>query len=871
MGIRRYFRRRDEDAELAREIEAHVAMEAEENMARGMDPVEARRRALVKFGSAGIVREDVWEWNTVGVIDDLWRDLRYVMRTLRRAPGFALAVIIVMALGIGAVTAMFTVVRSVLLRPLPFRDPDRLVRLYEQSADGKFPYNEVAGGIFQEWKKQSHGFSDLALVVPWPTYNLSGTTGQLPETVRAAQVSWTLFPTLGVEPALGRAFTPKDDQASANATAILSWGLWKRRFGSDPAIVGQTIRLDAQPYSVIGVMPQWFGYPEQAVQLWTPVTHERSPENMQTLDSHMFVAVGRLKPEVSTAQEAAELSVIVRRLHDEHRDDPFISSGAAMRSLLDDIVGDSKTPLYVLLAATGCVLLIACLNVANLLVARAATRSRELAIRTALGGSRSRLLGEQLTESLVLSAVGGVAGLFVASALVQWLVRTVDDTTRAIQMDGVVVGFTAGLVLLCAVIAGVIAATSRGGESLAKSLRESSRSHSAGQGRTRLRQWLLSLEIGLTVVLLIAAGLLLKSYARMRTSDLGCLTSNVLTMRFGLPEAEYSKPAQRVSFFATVLGRVRGIPGVEAAGFASVVPGQGYAEDKGFAIAEHPPLPAGQIQYAIVRWCDPGFFTAMGIPVLRGANFDERQQLDRATKVIINRSFARQYFGEEDPIGKHLLTFGQKSHEIIGIVGDTRHLVAKAAEPMMYFPLYSGVESGGTLVIRSREDVTRLALPVQQVVQDLDRELPLSDVLTMDQLIGRSTLDASLNAELTLGFAMLSLLLASIGLYGVLSYLVAQRTGEIGVRMALGAQPGGVLTLTLWDGLRPAVLGLVFGLAGGAVAARLIQSMLYGVKPIDASVFLGVTVILLGVAGAACLLPAWRASRLDPVRALRME
>jgi len=873
MGWRRYFRRRDEDAELAREIEAHIAHEIDENVGRGMTAKEARRRALVKFGSARNVREDVWRWNTIGALDDLWRDLRYVLRTLRRAPGFAVAVILVMALGIGSVTAMFTIVRSVLLKPLPFKEPERLVRLYEHSADDKFPYNDSAGGVFEEWKKQSHSFSDLALLWSSPEYNLSSAGGQLPESVRAAECSWNLLPTLGVEPALGRRFTESDDQLSANATVILSWGLWKRRFASDPSILNQTIHLDAKPYIVIGVMPPWFTYPDQAVQLWTPIRHEQPARRWQSLDSHMFAAIGRLKPGASETQGRAEVSLIVRRLHDEHLDNPFISDAANSRPLLEDLVGEIKTPLYVLLAATGCVLLIACLNVANLLVARAAAQRKEMAIRTALGGSRWRLLVEHLTESLVLSAGGGAAGLLLCYAVIQWLVSTRQDMSRAeaILIDGGVVAFTVGLIFLCAIFAGLISSVSATDDKILSSLREASRSHTAGRARVGLRRWLLSLEVGLTVVLLIAAGLLVKSYERMRASHLGCITNNVLTMGFGLPEAQYTQPAQRVSFFETLLARVRNLPGVEGAGLVTGVPGQGYIEDNGFAIVEHPPLPQGQINDAMVRWADPGYFTAIGIPVLRGQAFDPNQRLDRAMKVIVSDLFVRQYFPGEDPLGKHLLTLGQKSYEIVGVVGDTRFLIAKPAEPTMYFPLYSGSENGATLAVRSSMDVSQLALPIQRIVQELDRELPVAHVLTMDQLVGKSTVDASFDATLLLAFAVLSLVLASVGLYGVLSYLVAQRTSEIGLRMALGALPGEVLRLTLKDGMRPAILGLAFGLAGGAGAVRLIRDLLYGVQPLDAGVFVSVAAILLAVAMAACVLPAWRASRLDPVRALRIE
>ena len=465
------------------------------------------------------------------------------------------------------------------------------------------------------------------------------------------------------------------------------------------------------------------------------------------------------------------------------------------------------------------------------------------------------------------------AGLLLAYLVIQWLVSTPRDMSRAeaIHIDAVVVAFALGLILLSAAFAGLISSVSATDDRVLSSLRESSRSHSAGRGQANLRKMLLSLEVALTVVLLITTGLLLKSYERLRSSNLGCIVNNVLTLHFSLPEAQYTQPAQRLNFFETLLARVRELPGVQAAGLVTGVPGEGYYGDNGFAIAEHPPLALGQIQYAMVRWCDPGYFSALGIPVLRGEGFDRNQRLDRARKVMVSDSFARQFLPDEDPIGKHLLTLGRKSYEIVGVVGDTRFLIAKPAQPMMYFPLYAGSENGGTLAVRSSRDVTPLALPIQQVVQQLDPDLPVSSVLTMDQIIGKSTLDASFDATLLLVFAVVSLVLASVGLYGVLSYLVAQRTGEIGVRIALGAQRGEVLRLTLVDGLRPASFGLVLGLSGGAAAAKMIRDLLYGVQPLDVSVFVVVAVLLLGVACAACVLPAWRASRLDPVRALRME
>jgi putative ABC transport system permease protein len=869
------FRKPRRDAEFAAELESHLQLHIEDNLRAGMTPEAARRDALIKLGGVEQAKECFRDRRGLPMVEAIFQDLRFALRMLLKSPGSTSAVVIALALGIGASTAMFTVVRSVLLRPLPFKDPERLIHLYENS--DKFEYNQNAGGIFAAWRKESHDFSDLALYSSGAEYNLSGTSGQLPEKVRATECTWNLFRALGVEPAVGRGFAEDDDLPSANGTTVLSWALWKRRFGGDPSILNQAIRLDAKSYTVIGIMPAWFTFPELRTQLWAPVYHEESAQEMQALDSHDFEAVGRVKPGVTAPQATAELSVIVRRLHDQHLDDPFISTGASSFPLLEALVGDIKTSLYVLLAATLCVLLIACLNVASLLVARGTARRKELAIRSALGGSRWRLLGEHLTESFLLSAAGGVVGLWMAYGALRWFVATRPDISRVetIHMDPVVGVFVIGLILLCALLAGVTSSASIDGNQVLSTLQESSRSHSAGLGRVRLRKWLLSLEVGLTVMLLIGAGLLLKSYGQLRSSKLGCVTDNVLTMRFSLPEAKYSQPVQRVSFFENLLEQVRAVPGIRAAGLVRAVPGAGYEGDGGFAIAEHPPLLQGQHQLAMVRWADPQYFAALGIPFLRGQTFDANARLDGPLEVIITDLFARQYFPGEDPIGKHLLTIGRRSFQIFGVVGDTRFQIAEAPRPMMYFSIYSAVYGNvppeAMLAVRSDRDVTSFALPIQKIVQQIDSELAVSDVLTMNQVIGKSTVDASFDTALLLGFAVLSLLLASVGLFGVLSYIVGQRTPEIGIRLALGAQRSELLRLTLIDGLKPAGAGLVLGLAGAAAATRMIGSLLYGVPPVDGTVFAAVAILLLGVASFACLLPAWRASRVDPITALRYE
>ena len=861
------------DADLERELRSDLELEEEERREGGVSEEEARQAALRAFGNPTLIREQtlaVWSWNW---LESLARDLCFSLRTLRRSPGFAVIAVVVMALGIGANVALFTVVRGVLLKPLPFHDPDRLVMLYEAGLheDDTAGFNAVSGGMYAEWKEQNRSYSGLALA-QGIRVGLSGSGGQLPEKLYSALISWDLLRTLGVQPALGRDFAQSDDNPAANGTVLLSWGLWKRRFGGDPAILNTTIDLDAIRYTVIGVMPAWFDFPDPSTQLWTPVYHDKPEDTMTSFSNHLFRVVGRLKPGVSASQGAADLSIISQRIHNAHLNEPFVFRSARSRPLLDHIVGEIKKPLYVLLEATCCLLLIACLNVANLLVARAEARRNELAIRTALGGGWLRLMRERMTECLMLSAAAGALGLVLAFAALAWLTHTRHDMSRveSIHIDAVVAGFTVGVIVLCALFSGLISAFSTSDKRILSALHEGSRSVAGAGSRAPLRKLLLTLEVGLTVILLIGAGLLLKSYERLRSADMGCITQNVITMHLGLPDARYSTPASRANFYDTLLQRVRALPGVDAAAFASVVPGQGYAMDWTFSIVEHPPLPQGSGLAALGRWADPKYFGAMGIPIVAGRTFDGGKRLDAAHEVIISESLAKQYFLREDPLDKHLRIRG-KDAVIVGIVGDTRHAIGEAPRPVQYLPLDAGVETVGTLVIRSSHDPEQFALPVERIISEMDPDLPVSDVLTMNQLLGKSTLDQSFHTTLLVAFATLSLILAAVGLFGVMSYVAAQRTNEIGIRIALGAKREHVMRKMLLDGMLPAVVGLGVGLVASLEASRLMRDLLYEIKPLDPEVFAAVAATLLAAAALACIVPAWRASRLDPMQALRVE
>ena len=873
MRLQMLMHRGREAKRLEAELQDHLEHQIAENLAAGMGAEEARQAALRSFGNPTLLREQAresWSWNWM---EALVRDARIGTRTLLRTPGFALTAILVMALGIGANVALFTLVRSVLLRPLPFENQNQLVEVFEARSDGSYQDNIVAGGSFARWREQSKSFSSLA-IKKWIEYDLAGAGNQLPEVVGAEMASWNMLPLLGVKPALGRFFTAAEDQPGANATVVLTWGLWKRRYGGDPGIVGRTVLIDAKAYTVVGILPAWFRWPDAKVQLWTPLYHERSPKLMQMFDAHNFDVVGRLRPGVTIAQAGGELNAVQREIRREHPNGP-VSDAVNLRPLVDAETYEVKTGLYALLGATLCLLLIACLNIANLLVARAASRSKETAIRTALGGSRIRLIREQVTESTLLSCASGLLGLVFADGLVRWLISTREDIPRAdaIHMDGVVMLFALAAIAGCGLLAGLIPALTSRDTRVLTALQEQGRSHSGGRGRARLRQTLLALEVGLTVVLLIGAGLLLRSYQQLRSVNMGFATHNVLTMRMNLPKGSYSTDAQRVSFFEQLLERVRAVPGIAGAGLTTNIPGEGRDWDDVFTIHEHPPLPQGQVLDALTRFVDPGYFAAMEIPVLEGQGLDASDRLSAADAVVVNQELVKEDFPNEDPIGRHIdgdVNFPGKSLRIVGVVGNTRDDLAHDPWPVIYYPLYSG-QRGVSLVVRTRGPAAMFALPVQKVIASLDRNLPVAHVLTMEQVIGESTVDARFDATLLLAFAVLSLLLAMVGLFGVLSFLVAQRTTEIGVRIALGSPRDRIVRLMLGDGLRPALWGLVLGLAASVGVTRLITSLLFGTQPLDPMVFVVVSVTLLLVAAVACLLPAWRASRLDPIVALRSE
>ncbi|HTX40028.1 MAG TPA: ABC transporter permease [Bryobacteraceae bacterium] len=868
------------DADLERELQSDLELEEEEQRERGLPADEAHYAARRAFGNPTVIREQtraLWSWNRM---ERLLRDLRISARTLLRSPGYSAIAVLVMALCIGAATSLFTVVRSVLLRPLPFRDPSRLVMVYEHFRDPSmnalgFNYNAVAPADYYDWRSQTHGFADMAASRYWQ-FNLTGTHGELPEIVEARGGSWNLFPLLGVRAAIGRTFTASEDRPGSDAV-LLTWNLFERRFGANPSIVGRQIHLDGQPLTVVGVLPKWFTWPDAGVQIWVPFAAEMPPEILAHHDFHFVQVIARLQPHVSLKSALSQVEAVQYRLHMQNLNAP-VAEDVASKTLIQALAQDVEKPLIVLLCAAGCMLLIGCLNVANLMVARSAARQRETAVRSALGAPRGALIRERLMETLLIAVTGGAAGVLLSLGATHWLVSTWKDlpSAQGIHVDGVVLAFACGLVVAATLLAGLLPAISSTGRSAMAALQASPRTAAGSHARTALRRTLLTVEIAATVVLLIGAGLLLKSFWRLRSTGMGCTTENVLTMQYSLPARQYDTPAKMNAFNETLLARVRALPGVRAAALGTVVPGAGHGGDNIFTIPSHPPTaPGAALPDALTRLASPGYFKALQIPLLSGRFFTSADREGQPNVAIISRQLARQYFPGENPLGRHVTipAFGNTDYRIVGVVGDTLYQVGQPSLPILYGSvLQTGTQLGAvTLVVRTASDPLAFAVPVQKIIAQLDSQLPVSRVFTLEQIVGKSLGNESLSASLVLAFALLSLLLASVGLYGVLSYLTTQRTSEIGVRLALGAPRDQVVRLMVSTGLRPALYGLGLGLAASLGVVRLIASMLYGTKPLDPAVFAGVAAVLLAVAALACLIPAWRASRIDPMQALRIE
>jgi len=800
----------------------------------------------------------------------LWQDLRYSSRSLAQNPALAATCFVVLALGIGANTTIFSAVKAVLLDPPPYRDPARLMELYEAGVFKGDVHDEPAPANFYDWQREGGSFQEIA-AYGGTAGNLAGVGGQLPEYIQGVFCSWNLFRTLGVPAALGRVFLASDDTPKANRTIILTDGLWKRRFGGDPGIVGRTLRFDAQLYTIIGVMPRSFEFPSATTEFWAPMQITLPPAELQTREDHRLSVIARLKPGVSIARAAAELSGIQAQI--AHGFAGQTGTSVEVYTLESQAVDHQlRKSVYVVWMAVGCVLLIACVNVANLLLTRSTARRREIAIRNALGATRSRIVRLFLIESLILSVLGAGAGILIAEWLTRFLAEIGTSLPRAsaIHLNWPTLLFAAGLAAVAGVAAGALPAASASGLDLNQAMRETSRTTSGSVRQMWYRNGLVSGEIALSFLLLIGAGLLLKSFVVLESVDVGFDTRNLLTMWITLPLAQYPTDAKAVVFFEQLLVRVRAVPGVQSAGLVSWLPVAGQYMNTDLKIDRRPAPPRGQTNLVIPRTADPGYFQAVGIPVERGRLFEPQERLEKADKAIVSQSLVRKYFANEDPIGRYV-SFWDRRWQIIGIVGDTRKNLDEAPEPMIYVPISSGELNFAALVVRAKGDPLALAVPIEREIARLDPNLAASGVRTMDQLIAKRVANQHFILVLLMSFAGLAVLLAAVGLYGVISYSTAQRTSEFGVRLALGAQPRDLMRSVLRQGLTPALIGMAMGLLAAIAAARFLQSLLFEVKPFDPAVFAAVGFGILVVSFAGSLVPALRTTAIDPAQALRAE
>ncbi len=813
----------------------------------------------------------------------LQQDLRFGIRQMIKAPGFALATILTIALGIGTTTSIFSLVNAVLLRPLPFVDPDRLVvagPVNDRRPEAATSVNSSSYPDFFDWRAQNHSFSTLAECRD-NTFTLTGAAE--PKHLDGQVVSADFFKVLGVEPALGRGIG-MDDEKVGTHVAVLSHELWRSTFNSDPAIIGRGITIDDKSYTVIGVMPQGFEFPIQtpAPQLWTsladdaydptgdkPVTAQRG--------AHMLGLVGRLKPGVSMDQATADLGVIARNLAAQYQDSNKHYNSAKIVTLLDYTVGDTRSALRMLFAAVVMMLLVACANVAGLLLARASRRRSEIAIRSAMGASRAQIVRQFLAESVLLSMIGGVLGIFLAVLLLHGVLRVLpSDLPRAasITIDSTVLAFSLAVSLVTGLLFGVLPALRTARVDPSTALRDGTRTATTGRGQHRLHNALVIAQTAVGLVLLIGAGLLIRSFVRVLQVDPGFDRRNVLTASLSLPDNRYPRDKQ-IEFYQDILPRLRSLPGVVSVSAGWPLPLASSGISITFDIEEHP-VTESERNISRVSIAEPGYFQTLRIPLIRGREFLDTDTTKSKAVVVVNQAFANKYFPGEDPIGKRInpgLDDGvvtDVKREIVGIVGNVKvgHLTRDLV-PEMYLPFSQSVVVSPKLVIRTAADPVSLISAVRGQVAQIDKNLPLYEVRTMDDVFSRSAAQQRFQALLVSAFAVISLLLSAIGLYGLLSYLVAQRTLEIGVRMALGAPRQSVLAMVLRRGMVLAAIGVALGVVASLALTNFLKGMLFGVSPLDAMTFVIVSAVLLLVCFLASSGPAYRAARLDPVKTLR--
>jgi putative ABC transport system permease protein len=812
-------------------------------------------------------------------METLWQDVRFGVRMLLKKPVFTAIAVLALALGAGANTAIFSVVNGVLLRPLPYKDPDKLVRLGEWSK--QVPSMSISYPNFKDWRERNRVFEGLA-ATQFDSYNLTG--GDEPERLQGRNVSYNFFDVLGVVPAVGRSFRSDEDRAGAPRVTVLSHGLWQRRFGGDRKIVGKSVALNGESYTVVGVLPQDYRFGTQT-DVFVPVGLNEDGENMRPRDNHPGIyAVARLKDGVTFGQAQEEMKTIAAQLAEEYPKENAGNS-VSLTPLSEYFVGDVRTYLLMLLAAVGCVLLIACANVANLLLARAASRSREIAVRRAMGASRFRIIRQLLTESIMLALAGGVVGLLLAMWGVDVLRRASLDllpTTADIGLDRTVLFFTFGISILTGVLFGLAPALQASKPDLSESLKEGGRSGAEGGARNRVRSLLVVAEVAISIMLLVGSGLLVRSFMLLRETNTGFREEKLLTLQLSYRVGK-EEGRKAVNFFRAVEEKVRALPGVQSAAVSNGVPLLGSSETS-FQIKGRPPAEPGKRPMTVSFLTTPGHLDALGIRLLRGRFIDEHDTLGSQPVTVIDEEFARLYFNGENPVGQYLE--GDRENNmpdslIVGVVGHVKNYGldspgpvqaqmyrARAQVPEKFQPL---IATRVSLLVRTFSEPEALTGAVRRAVQEVDPNQPVYNVQTMEQVVSDSIASQRLSMMLLIIFAAVAVVLAAVGIYGVMSYAVAQRTHEIGVRMALGAQGGDVLRMVVRQGMLLVLIGVGVGLLLAAALTRLMSGLLYGVSATDPLTFTGVPLLLFVVALLACLVPARRATKVDPMEALRYE
>jgi putative ABC transport system permease protein len=810
-------------------------------------------------------------------METLWQDLRQGARSLFKQPTFTIVAVITLALGVGANTAIFSVVHAVLLQSLPYQDAHRLVMVWETRRSNPSGQNVINMGNFFDWKGQNRVFEDMA-AFGGSSVNLTG-DGE-PEKIPSQIATTNLFNVLGVNPIMGRTFAPEEGKPGQPGVAVISFGLWQRRFGGDPRIIGRKLNLSGAETTVIGVMPAGFNWHVNAssittkmAEIWLPWQIE---EQNRPRRGRGAMAVARIKAAVSLEQAQSEMSAVHDRIARQY---PEFNANWTVNlvPLRAQFAGKIRLALLTLLGAVGMVLLIACANVANLLLARASGRQREVAVRAALGAGRGRIIRQLLTESLLLAGLGGLAGLTLAWWGTDLLVSLAPPdllNLPQVKLNAAVLGFTLGISLLTGVIFGLAPAFEATRINLSESLKEGGKS-AGGHRAQRLRNSLVVLEVALALVLLIGAGLLIRSFGRLQGVDPGFDAQNVLTMGVSLPMSKYDNDQKRVNFFRQAIAEMRALPGVESVGAVNSLPFAAFHSGTSVDIEGRPILPVTDKLKTGVMVTDANYFRVMRIPLKRGRLFTDQEASEMRHVVIINETFARQHFPNEDPLGKRATIYLKDDNqpcEIIGVVGDSKHMGLDAeVRPMAYWPHPESASSGMTFVIRTRGDATAVISGARNVIRALDPAQPVSDVRTMASLIGTSLGRARFNTLLLTIFAVVASLLAGVGIYGVMAYSVAQRTREIGLRMALGARANDVLKLVVRRGMTLSLAGVAIGVAASFALTRLMETLLFNVSVTDPLTFAGIPLVLVFVALLACLIPARRAAKVDPMVALRCD